>query len=158
MSDRTSRGLVPSLSRGSKGFTLIELLVVIAIIGLLSSVILGSLNNARKKGRDARRMADLKQLQVALEGYYSDQTAPAYPANTAALVTGGQMPAIPTDPLTGSAYPYIVSTGSGAGAAPAGQYYCIGATTESVIPTPADSCNGTTLGATEPTGTFRVGP
>lgn len=45
-----------------KGFTLIELLVVIAVIGLLSSVILASLNNARKKGRDTRRIEDLRQI------------------------------------------------------------------------------------------------
>ena len=45
-----------------RGFTLIELLVVIAVIGLLSSVILASLNNARKKGRDTRRMEDLRQI------------------------------------------------------------------------------------------------
>ena len=45
-----------------RGFTLIELLVVVAIIGLLSSVILASLNNARKKGRDARRVEDLRQI------------------------------------------------------------------------------------------------
>ncbi len=55
----------------SRGFTLIELLVVIAIIGILSSVVLASLNSARVKARDARRMSDLEQLQTALELYYS---------------------------------------------------------------------------------------
>src|SRR5665213_3100256 len=54
----------------SKGFTLIELLVVIAIIGLLASIILASLNTARQKGRDARRIADVKEVQLALELYY----------------------------------------------------------------------------------------
>ena len=44
-------------------------LVVIAIIGILSSVVLASLNGARKKGRDARRISDLKQIQLALEMY-----------------------------------------------------------------------------------------
>ena len=52
------------------GFTLIELLVVIAIIGLLSSVILASLSTARMKARDARRLADIRQIKLALELYY----------------------------------------------------------------------------------------
>lgn len=55
----------------NKGFTLIELLVVIAIIGLLASIILVSLNSAREKARDTRRVADIKQIQIALELYYS---------------------------------------------------------------------------------------
>src|ERR1700732_5233360 len=51
----------------ARGFTLIELLVVIAIIGLLASIILASLNTARQKGRDARRLADLKEMANAME-------------------------------------------------------------------------------------------
>jgi prepilin-type N-terminal cleavage/methylation domain-containing protein len=55
-----------------KGFTLIELLVVIAIIGVLSAVVLASLNSARAKGRDALRKSDLIEVQKALEVYYND--------------------------------------------------------------------------------------
>jgi prepilin-type N-terminal cleavage/methylation domain-containing protein len=53
-----------------KGFTLIELLVVIAIIAMLSSVVLAALSSARMKARDARRKADLTQIQIALNLYY----------------------------------------------------------------------------------------
>jgi len=62
----------------SKGFTLIELLVVVAIISLLSSVVMASLNSARAKGRDAKRVSDLRQVQNALELYYSGSGS--YPA------------------------------------------------------------------------------
>lgn len=64
--------------RNPRGFTLIELLVVIAIIGLLSSVVLATLNTARAKARDAERLSDLHQIEVALNAYYADHGA--YPA------------------------------------------------------------------------------
>ena len=68
-----------------RGFTLIELLVVIAIIGILSSVVLASLNSARLKGRDARRISDIKQLQTALN-LYNDAHA-SFPTAATAFPT-----------------------------------------------------------------------
>ena len=56
----------------NRGFTLIELLVVVAIIGILASVVLASLNSAREKSRDARRLSDMRQIQTALDMYYLD--------------------------------------------------------------------------------------
>ncbi|HVW82618.1 MAG TPA: prepilin-type N-terminal cleavage/methylation domain-containing protein [Candidatus Paceibacterota bacterium] len=96
----------------SEGFTLIELLVVIAIIGLLSSVILASLNAAREKSRDAQRKLEVAQIQQALELYYTANHV--YPCasgscnvsvNTLgavagpALVSAGDIAAVPQDPI-----------------------------------------------------------
>lgn len=65
-------------NKNEKGFTLIELLVVIAIIGLLASVVLLALNSARAKSRDAKRLADVRQLASALELYFNDVSS--YPS------------------------------------------------------------------------------
>lgn len=97
---------------GSKGFTLIELLVVVAIIGILSSIVLASLNSARQKGRDARRVSDLKQLQLALELYYDANGA--YPAAISS-VAPTYISVVPDDPgAAANAYGYV-QTGSGTG-------------------------------------------
>ena len=55
-----------------RSFTLIELLVVIAIVGVLAALVMPSINNARTKARDAKRLEDLRQFSLALEMYYSD--------------------------------------------------------------------------------------
>ena len=91
------------MTRNKKGFTLIELLVVIAIIGVLASVVLASLNSARRKSRDSRRIADIKQLQLALEMYFDANSS--YPAALTAL-TPTYIPTIPKDPIGATDYPY----------------------------------------------------
>lgn len=72
-----------------KGFTLIELLVVIAIIALLSTIAGVALNSARQKGRDAKRVADIRQIQTALElGFDSALDFPAQGTDVAPIALG----------------------------------------------------------------------
>ena len=123
--------------RARTGFTLIELLVVIAIIGILASIVVASLNTARKKSRDARRIADIKQMQLALELYYDAGkgndgagTFASYPIATATLAPT-YIPGVPKDPTGNNAYAYLAVDAAGAA--------CAGATT---------ACTSYRLGAT----------
>ena len=103
-----------SRRKGQKGFTLIELLVVIAIIGILATIVLVSLNTARSKARDVRRISDLRQLALALEMYYDGDGNDAYIDSAGACVvisetslgalTTTYMGAIPEDPGTTDYY------------------------------------------------------
>jgi len=66
------RGNTTSASRKGAGFTLIELLIVISIIGILFSLSMVSINIARQRARDAKRKADIAQVQLALYLYFDD--------------------------------------------------------------------------------------
>jgi type II secretion system protein G len=106
-----------------KGFTLIELLVVIAIIGILASIVIASLDSSRKKGRDARRLSDVKQIQLALDLYYDQNGAfPSQIANSltcgagpcSANLTGpGYLSTVPTDPSNNRDYDYVPYSATG---------------------------------------------
>lgn len=97
-----------SAKLSARGFTLLELLVVIAIIGVLSVVVLASTNSTRGKSRDARRLADIRQIRNALELYYDVNKV--YPSmiggGTISPLVPGYIPQVPIDPL-GNNYQYF---------------------------------------------------
>ncbi|MGE5425829.1 MAG: type II secretion system protein [Bacillota bacterium] len=131
-----------------KGFTLIELLVVIAIIGLLSTLSVLALNSARARARDAKRIADIKQVQTALEMYYND--ANNYPSALTALAstTPPLLKVVPKEPTPAdgncstaqNTYTYAYNTvAEGSGGTGSSSYtlsYCLGADTGNVLKGP----------------------
>jgi prepilin-type N-terminal cleavage/methylation domain-containing protein len=86
------------------GFTLIELLVVISIIGILSSIVLVSFNDARRNARNAKRETDMRQIMTAMEFYFNDNKI--YLASSDNLCStdaiGETMLLVPEDPLSNS--------------------------------------------------------
>ena len=89
----------------TKGFTLIELLVAISIIAILTAVIITSMSSSRPKARDAKRISDVAQLQLALEQFFDRNNY--YPQTLDALVTGNYLSSLPKDPQTNSSNGYI---------------------------------------------------
>jgi uncharacterized protein (TIGR02145 family)/prepilin-type N-terminal cleavage/methylation domain-containing protein len=83
-----------SIKKNKFAFTLIELLVVIAVVGILSTLAVVVLQGARGQARDAKRVADAKQMQIALELYYHDNNV--YPSSL-----------IPEEPLSTNSVTYM---------------------------------------------------
>ena len=101
----------------TKGFTLIELLVAISIIAILTAVIITSMSSSRPKARDAKRISDVAQLQLALEQYFDRNNVYPISINNGgpgltALVTGGYLSSLPKDPQTNTSDGYITYVSS----------------------------------------------
>lgn len=97
--------------KNKKGFTLLELLVVISIIAMLITIGLSSFSTAQRKGRDAKRKSDIKEIQNALEQYYS-VCGYSYPTPTGSFFVSVNcpnpaisiMPTVQTDPRVVTPY------------------------------------------------------
>jgi len=142
------------ITMNRKGFTLIEILIVVAIIAILASIVLVGLGPTQQSGRDARRLADLHEIQTGFELYYSKcgfypgslssgacsnalPSTLAYPASAGSSIYGGVAKSItasstigvatmPNDPTSGDTYRYSVNAASGANATS----YILGTTLE----------------------------
>jgi len=128
-----------------KGFTLIELLVVIAIIGILATIVMVSLNTARAKARDARRISDIRQLQLALQMYYDANGSYATALSSLAPT---YINSVPKDPDGTSDYRYCVSSSLGYHLGTAAALETTNTALNSDSDTTSDSCTtGTFSGA-----------
>jgi len=96
-----------------RGFSLLELLVVIGIVSILLAIAAASYSTTQMKSRDAKRQADLKNIQQAAEQYYSicgfeypDFSGGVRSAIVCANPAQGILPTrkLPLDPKTGSPY------------------------------------------------------
>ncbi len=132
-----------TIMKNKRGFTLIEFLVIAAVIGLLLTLSIVALNQSRARARDARRVADIKKIQKALEMYYNNVSA--FPPGTSlgSTITTNSvvyLDVIPTPPLPsdGAAcvgskvYTYAARTFNGISNGSYTLSYCLGSNTGGV--------------------------
>ena len=108
--------MINTMKNNKKGFTLIEVLIVVSIIGILASIVLVGLGAFRTRGRDTRRLADIRQIQGGLELYYSKFGSYPLSVTFGALQTALQgatigITKIPDDPSVGKHYLYKTDSG-----------------------------------------------
>lgn len=94
-----------------------ELLVVVAIIAILLAVVMISVSSSRQKGRDAKRINDIRSISNALELYLAQNKT--YPLGVAggsasvalSVLVPNYISSIPKDP-SGTDYWYTGLTGT----------------------------------------------
>lgn len=145
-------------TKNSKGFSLIELLVVVAIVAVLSAIVITSMTSSRQKARDAKRISDLAQIQLALEQFFDK--CRHYPNGISLTSTYGSycqplstyISVIPKDPSSGASYDYGVDS----------DYldYVLRASLETTNSATADGLSGTvyTLSCDPSSTSYCVGP
>lgn len=116
--------------KADRGFTLIELLVVIAIIGILSAVVLASLNTARNRGADAAVKSNLANARAEAELFY-DGNSGSYAGVCSSTTTGAIGDNVAAAGAAGGGTP-VCNDGASAWAASAalktGGHWCVDST------------------------------
>jgi type II secretion system protein G len=113
-----------NLRVGKQGFTLIELMMVVAIMGMLATIVIGSVNGAKASARDIKRVSDIKAIQTALTAYYNDNGhypcliygTNGFAACQPSFLQPQYMAEVPIDPDASRAnrqYMYVSLNGSG---------------------------------------------
>jgi type II secretory pathway pseudopilin PulG len=151
----------PVYQRGGRGIVslLFKLVPTLAILAILAAIAIPAYQDYAARALDRQRMADIAQLQAALDTYRSDSgtypvssTETLDPASFAAamgiLVTDGYLTSLPNDPV-GDPATYVYQSNAD------GSYYCLGANMAGTPP--PSTCDTTTLGSVLNTN-YMVGP
>ncbi|MBM2817472.1 MAG: hypothetical protein HW401_62 [Parcubacteria group bacterium] len=111
-------------------------MVVVVIIGIVTGIVMASINSAKAKGRDSKRIADISVIQLALERYYDDPANKKYPTSLSSLVSIDSSMSITyisgnSYSYSGNSYLYKTLTGNNTAICSADcQSYHLGATLE----------------------------
>jgi competence protein ComGC len=91
-------------TKGRKAvFIVIGILGILIILAILLSPVFLGLGSARERARDARREADISQIQAALEMYYTEHNSYPFSLNE---LSPKYLPSVPLDPLKNQPYQY----------------------------------------------------
>ena len=131
-----------------RGFTLLELLVVISIIGIMIGLGAVSYTTAQKKGRDSRRLGDMRAMQAVYEQYYSDPAhSYQYPLDCGDAAIAPYAPSgWPDDPKNST--PYVYTTNCSVSG------YCFCAALESGVGNSGSAADATCSGLNSGTTSF----
>ena len=101
-----------TIRRRKGGFTLIEIMIVVLIIGILLAIAVPNFMKARESSRTKACMANLKQIDAAIEQWAMDSHPPKAGTDTVTMgdLTGGAEPYLTTAPSCPSGGNYVMAT------------------------------------------------